>query len=185
MKWRNFFSVPNLLCYLRIILIPFFVYAYLKLDNYWLAVSLLVVMEISDLLDGFIARKFNQITDLGKILDPIADKLLQFSLLLILAITYPFSLVILVIFVGKEIILAIVGVVATTLLNHLEGARMCGKVATTVFYVCCLVLVLIPSIGQKWGNLLLLITGCFLIYSFISYLWFYINELRKNGTCRH
>ena len=84
MKFRQLFAIPNLLCYLRIALIPYFVVTYLHAQeaiDYLYTALILAVMEITDFLDGFIARRYHMVTEIGKIIDPIADKLLQLTLL--------------------------------------------------------------------------------------------------------
>ena len=77
--------VPNILTVIRFIFIPFIIVA-LSLNNYILALVLFTVSSISDVLDGCIARKYNAITDFGKLMDPLADKLTQISVLITLYI---------------------------------------------------------------------------------------------------
>ncbi|SEI81857.1 cardiolipin synthase [Kandleria vitulina] len=70
---KEFFSVPNILTYLRILLIPFFLYAYYCVDNgtiRFYSMIILFISAITDFLDGFIARRYKQITSIGKLLDP-------------------------------------------------------------------------------------------------------------------
>lgn len=78
MNKREIFSIPNLMSYFRIILVPIIVWRILIADareDYWIAAILVGISGLSDLLDGKVARKFNMVTELGKALDPIADKL--------------------------------------------------------------------------------------------------------------
>ena len=77
---RQLYSIPNLLSIMRILILPFFVWAYLMAEpqtGYPLSCMLLALSGLSDMLDGFIARRFHMVTDIGKILDPVADKLTQ------------------------------------------------------------------------------------------------------------
>ena len=69
------FSIPNLMGYFRLLLIPVFCYLYLAKEAYHWAAGVVLLSSLTDLFDGMIARKFNMITNLGKALDPIADKL--------------------------------------------------------------------------------------------------------------
>ena len=73
-KPADFVTIPNLLTYLRILLIAPFVISFIK-EQYILAMVFLGISALSDCCDGYIARRFNQITALGKMLDPVADKL--------------------------------------------------------------------------------------------------------------
>ena len=73
---KEAFNIPNMLGYFRLLLIPVFAMLYLK-EQYLQAGLVAVLSGLSDVLDGWVARKFNQITELGKVLDPMADKLTQ------------------------------------------------------------------------------------------------------------
>ena len=76
--------IPNILTVLRFLLIPFIVY-YIIADQYLLAFIFLTISGLTDVLDGCIARKFNFITNFGKLIDPLADKTTQIAVLLTLA----------------------------------------------------------------------------------------------------
>ena len=182
MKFKQLFAIPNLLCYLRIALIPYFVVTYLHAQeaiDYLYTALILAVMEITDFLDGFIARRYHMVTEIGKIIDPIADKLLQLTLLVLLIYQYPLAVGVLVLFLIKETSMTICGLVSIRKKCRLDGALWCGKVATTVFYICMVLLILFPSIGQLLADILLLVTAAFLIYSFIVYMKTYYQMLKK------
>ena len=95
-------TVPNALSVLRILVVPFFAWRFLKGDLVTAAV-LLCLSGLSDLFDGMIARKFNQVTELGKMLDPFADKLTQGVVALCLAVKFPVICPVLAIFILKEL----------------------------------------------------------------------------------
>ena len=89
---KDVFTIPNMLSLFRLSLIPVYVSIYLNARtdrDYLLAGSILAVSCLTDLVDGYIARKFNQISNLGKLLDPFADKLTQLTLVICLSIRYP------------------------------------------------------------------------------------------------
>ena len=93
------FNIPNCLCFFRILLIPLFLYVYFVADfknRYIVAAFVLAISGISDFLDGFIARKFNMVTDFGKFIDPVADKLTQFVLAITLLFSYPLAWILLI-----------------------------------------------------------------------------------------
>lgn len=183
MKLKQFFSIPNLLCYVRIALIPYFIYTYLHAEqtiDYLFTACILAVMEITDFLDGFIARHYNMVTEAGKIIDPIADKLLQLTLLILLVYHYPLAAIVLILFLIKETGMTICGLLSIHKKCKLDGALWCGKVSTTVFYLCMVILILFPSIQQAFANILLTVTAAFLFYSFVIYMKTYYQMLKKH-----
>ena len=104
---RELFSIPNLLSFFRLVLIPVYAYIYLNATQtyqYFIAGSIMAVSCLTDMIDGKIARHFNMITTLGKILDPVADKVTQFTLTLCLSLKYPVLLPVLSLFVGHHIV---------------------------------------------------------------------------------
>ena len=87
---KDLFKLPNILCYIRIALVPLFLYLYftaMEPKDYYIATLVVLLSGITDFLDGQIARRCNMITDLGKIIDPVADKLMQFAMLIALILT--------------------------------------------------------------------------------------------------
>ena len=138
------FNIPNCLCFFRILLIPLFLYVYFVADfknRYLVAAFVLVISGISDFLDGFIARKFNMVTDFGKFIDPVADKLTQFVVAITLLFSYPLAWVLLIIIILKDLMLAIVGLYLYDYGLKITGASWWGKIATAYFYVIVIVLI--------------------------------------------
>lgn len=99
--------VPNILTIIRFILIPFII-LYALADNYVAVIIILSISGITDILDGYIARKFNFITDFGRLVDPLADKCTQISVLVVLTIKNIIPLWIIIIVIVKEL-LCIIG----------------------------------------------------------------------------
>lgn len=128
-------TIPNWLSFIRIALIPVFMVLFLK-DHVLVAVIVMAVAAITDLFDGKIARKFNQVSNLGKILDPIADKLSQMAIVIVLIVTYWDNAIkyLFMFFIVKEVIMIIGGVVLLAQGMRPTAAEMWGKVATNVFY---------------------------------------------------
>lgn len=126
-------SIPNMITLVRIILTPLFVRLYLEGEH---AASMLLLMfaVLSDLLDGFIARKFGMITPLGKVLDPVADKLLQLAMLLCLIERSPGVLPLLLLHLMRETGLFVMGALAYRRTGQLIGARWYGKLCTALMY---------------------------------------------------
>ena len=101
--WNKNINIPNALSVLRILIIIPFVYFFMNM-RILEAMACLVISGLSDMFDGMIARRFNQFTELGKMLDPVADKLTQVTVVICLAIQNPILIPLLAIFVIKELI---------------------------------------------------------------------------------
>lgn len=84
---EDLFKIPNILCYIRILIVPLFIYMFLQ-KWYWQSAIVVIVAAATDVVDGWIARKFNMVSDWGKFIDPVADKLMQFAMLAVLLIKY-------------------------------------------------------------------------------------------------
>ena len=170
---REIFSIPNLMGYFRILLIPLFSWMYCTADStgdYYAAAVVVGVSGLTDMFDGKIARRFHMITELGKFIDPLADKLTQAALLICLAIRYPLMRAVLVLFVIKEGFMAVMGAMLLPRGKKLDGAMWFGKVCTAVLYAVLFLLLLLPGIGATAANVLIGICGAFLLFSFLMYI---------------
>lgn len=179
---RELFSIPNLLSFFRLVLIPVYAYIYLNATQayqYFIAGSIMAVSCLTDMIDGKIARHFNMITTLGKILDPVADKVTQFTLTLCLSLKYPVLLPVLSLFVVKEGFQLIAGLFFWRKGRMLPGALMAGKVCTTVLFISLIALVLFPSMNPAAVNLIALVDSVFLFISFINYILAYFGRNKK------
>ena len=127
-------SIPNMISLLRIVLTPLFVRFYLEGEQ-TAAMVLLGLAALSDMLDGFIARRFKMITPLGKVLDPVADKLLQLGMLLCLADKSPWVLPLLLLHLLRELWLFALGGLVYRRSGLLLGAKLYGKLCTAFLYV--------------------------------------------------
>ena len=155
--FKGCLTIPNLLSVIRILLIPVFAYLFYNDEKIW-AVVILALSGLSDTFDGQIARKFNQISDLGKVLDPVADKLTQIAIAVMLLIDFKSAQNpiinalgwVFLVFLIKEAVM-IVGGLVMLLLNIRPGAaEFWGKAATVVFYVG---MVIIIAVGPEVGAL--------------------------------
>ena len=147
-SWRaQLRTVPNQLSCLRLALIPLICLVYKK-QAYKTAAALVVASGLTDMLDGCIARRCDLITDLGKILDPIADKLTQLALVLLLWGRYRWFGYLLILFAVKELFMAIAGILVLHKRGEVHGAIWCGKVSTAVFYCVTVALVFFPAIHE-------------------------------------
>lgn len=182
-NWKKeLFTIPNLLSMFRLVLLPIYARIYLNATEeyeYMIAGSIMAVSCLTDLVDGKIARKFNQITNLGKVLDPFADKITQFTLTLCLSLKYPVLHPVLALFVVKEAFQLIVGIIFLTKGRMLPGALMAGKICTTILFVSLIALVLLPQMNPLLVDAIALVDGIFLLISFIAYITAYFGKDKK------
>lgn len=148
-------TIPNFISVIRICLIPVIAVLYYN-DQIWWAVAMIAVSGLSDAVDGKIARRFNQVSALGKILDPVADKLTIFALAIVLFLKFreaqseamqAFAWVFLL-FIIKDVIMILGGAILIALGTRPVAAEIWGKVATLVFYM---VMVVIVGFGPEIG----------------------------------
>ena len=179
---KEIFTIPNLLSLFRLVMIPFYVVIYLNATEsyqYITAGAIMAVSCLTDLIDGKIARHFNMISTLGKILDPLADKVTQFTLTLCLSLKYPVLIPVLALFVVKEAFQLIVGFFHLRRGKMLPGALLAGKVCTTVLFISLIGLVLFPSVSPIAVDAIALVDTVFLVISFISYILAYFGKNAK------
>ena len=182
-NWKKeIFTIPNLLSMFRLVLIPVYVYVYLKATTameYILAGSILAASCLTDVVDGQIARHFNMVTTLGKVLDPVADKATQFTLTLCLSMKYPALLPVLILFVVKESFQLIAMIVSFCHGKVLPGALIPGKVCTVVLFISLIAMVLFPNMHTLVVNSIAIVDALFLAYSFVSYILAYYGKNTK------
>lgn len=178
---KEYFNIPNLMGYFRIILLPVFLYVYGQAETpseYMAAFIILAVSFLTDLLDGKIARKFNMVTDFGKVLDPVADKLTQGALAIAVTLHYPLMKMFLLIFLCREIYMAVIGLYLLKKKKICNGAQWYGKVCTTIIDVgVCLLL--LPSIPYQAANIMIIIMIISVLFTWIKYIQFHASIIRQ------
>ena len=179
-------TVPNALSLLRILIVPFFAW-YFMADQLPVAVALLVLSGLTDMVDGMLARKLNQVTELGKMLDPFADKLTQGVVALCLAIKFPVICPVLLLFIAKELTMLCCAVVLLKKQKRPCAAKWYGKVATVLFYLSVAVIVVMDGFFHVEGtvfnvvsNVLLILTAVRMVYSAVKYFQIFLKILRSN-----
>lgn len=176
---KDILTIPNLLSLFRLVLIPVYVVIYLNATepaHYYIAGGILAVSCLTDMIDGKIARHFNMISTVGKILDPLADKATQFTLILCLAITYPVLWIIIGLFVVKESFQLIAGILMLRKGKMLTGALFSGKVCTAVLFLSLIVLVLMPDLSRTAVIIITAIDGIFMLIAFAEYGYTYLKQ---------
>lgn len=146
--FENWNTIPNWLCFIRIALIPVFSVLFVKGYYLWAFIAM-IVAALTDVFDGKIARKFNMVSNLGKILDPIADKLSQMAIVIILIIKFwtndGIVKYIFFLFIFKELLMICGGVILMSKGMRPTAAEIWGKAATVVFYVFMITIIAIGS----------------------------------------
>jgi len=178
---KEIFTIPNILSLFRIILAFVFLYIAAQFgisENRMLLVSILVISGFSDFLDGKIARRFNMVSELGKIIDPIADKLTQAVLLICCLGKYTLSRYVFVLFIIKEIYMFINGTRTIMVTGSNDGAMWYGKVSTATFYAVMFILFLFPDIPDVAAEVMIMLCGLLMLMAFILYARHY-KQLQK------
>lgn len=181
-NWKKeLFTIPNVLSLFRLALIPVYVVIFLRADSkndYFLAATILAVSCLTDLIDGKVARHFNMVSTVGKVLDPFADKITQFTLILCLAVQHPVIWLLVGLFFVKEVFQLVAGSITFKKGIMLKGALMTGKICTTVLFISLILMVMIPTMSDRTINIIVIIDAVFLLISFSDYLYTYAK--RKN-----
>ena len=138
-------NIPNVLTISRFFLIPFIIY-FIVIDNYLLAFIFLTISGLTDVLDGFIARKFNFITNFGKLIDPLADKATQISVLIALTFKNIIPFWMIVVVALKEAAM-IAGASFLYGKELVVSSKWYGKLSTVLFYIA-----IVCSFGIRYWN---------------------------------
>lgn len=162
-------SIPNLISCLRILLIPFIIIAYFQ-GKLLLSLLLVFISGLTDVIDGFIARRFNQCTTLGKVLDPIADKLTQLALGICLCAAYPVISILIITLVIKETLMLMWGLRLLKAGQPPFSARWWGKLATAAFYTSTLGIIAFNShLSDVHVTIICVLVVALLINSMVLY----------------
>ncbi len=182
-NWKKeIFTIPNLLSLFRLLLLPVYAYIYLNAQEdyqFLIAGTIMALSCITDLIDGKIARRYNMISNLGKILDPLADKITQFTLILCLSLKYSVLIPVLALLLVKDVFQLVLGLINLRKGKMLPGALMAGKVCTTVLFVSLIALVLFPNMDPGVVNVIAGVDAIFLVISFASYIQAYFGKNTK------
>ncbi len=168
-KKNQILTIPNLLSVVRLALIPVIVWLYSYEKNYYAAIGVIILSAATDIVDGWIARHFNMISDFGKALDPLADKLTQAALLICLLSKYKAMWGLIVVFGLCEITKFTLGIIIAKKHDEVNGAKWYGKVNTVVIYATMMALILFPQMNDILANALMLLCGAVMIAAHVLY----------------
>ena len=183
MKMRDWkkqvLTIPNLLSTLRLLFIPVYISIYRSAQStsgYLLAGCILALSCLTDMVDGMIARRYNMISTVGKILDPLADKATQISLIICLASRHNTLWYLLLLFLIKESFQLIAGCVRMHKGQMLKGALPSGKICTAVLFISLTLLVVFPQINDRTIQIITITDAIFMTISFAEYMISYHNR---------
>ena len=185
-KSKSICTIPNILTSFRIILIPFIIWFYFDeriAAHIYISISLIVLSGITDIADGFIARKYNMISDVGRVLDPIADKLTQFSIAICLIKTHPLIVSVVAVIFVKEMATLIGAIIFINKVKTTPQAQWWGKMTTVVIYltilffiICDLLEYTAPAAVEV--TVIAANIGC-MVFAFLNYLLVYIEGRKR------
>ncbi len=166
--------------FFRLCLIPVIVWLYCVKENYLWTTVIFLISGATDIIDGFIARKFNMISDFGKAFDPVADKLTQIAMLFCLVTRFPLMLVPLIILVIKEVLAATMNLITLKKAGFVVAAVWHGKVNTVLLYATMFVHIVWFNIPETVSNIL--IGGCIamMLLSSVLYTKSDVKDIKEN-----
>ena len=132
---QEVFTLPNILSFIRLFMIPLIVWIYTVKQRYILTLILVGVSAVTDVIDGKIARKYNLISEIGKVLDPVADKLTQFALIVCLSTRYEKMLYLAATLFLREMLMILFGFIAAKKKRSMFNSKWFGKLATVTVYL--------------------------------------------------
>lgn len=173
LKKDQILTIPNLLSLVRLALIPVIIWLYCSRKNQGAVVAVIVLSGLTDIVDGYIARKFNMVSDFGKILDPIADKLTQAALIICLISGYKLMIPLIIEFILRELVMLLMGYLAIRRKNQVNSSQWFGKLTTVMMYAVMSLLILFPGIPMWCANAMIILCGITMLASLIMYARFY------------
>jgi CDP-diacylglycerol--glycerol-3-phosphate 3-phosphatidyltransferase len=185
---KNILTIPNFMSFFRILLIPMIIWLYCIRCNRYAAVVVIAVSALTDILDGIIARKCNMVSDFGKIIDPIADKLTQATLIICLMTRYRWMGALILLLLIKEGFMLLMGYLTLKRTDTVNSAKWYGKASTVILDAVIMILVLFEKISETAANILILACGLAMLMSLVLYIKFYagiliqVNSKKKNNN---
>ena len=182
MRKKLFSILPNLLSMVRIALVPVFIISYFTETGEmktW-ALVIYVVAFITDALDGYIARRYNLISNLGKVLDPLGDKLMMTAALSCMTISGRLPVWTVIIVVAKESVMGIGGlVIHRRAKTEIPPSNIFGKTATVVFVCACVVIMIFPTLPDIYATSLIALAIGLTFAALLSYIMTYRTVMKK------
>ncbi len=177
-------NVPNTLTVIRFIVIVPMVQFLLK-EEYIQAGIMILISALSDMMDGFLARRLNQVTDLGKILDPIADKLTLIAVVICVNVIYPEVMPFVLVLFAKELLMLAGGAFLLKFRIRPPAAKWFGKLSTVLFYSSITTLIMLKAIWGYNNDILTLtllsVTTVSMLFSLVMYFILFVGLVREKN----
>lgn len=177
------FTVPNILTFCRIVLIAPFLYFFIA-ERYIEATAILTASGLSDCFDGLLARKLNQVSDLGKLLDPVADKLTLVAVAVCICIMFPIVIPLMIILALKDLLMLCGGLYMIKKGIKPPAAKWYGKVGTIVFYFSVCLIVFLKAFYQIESDILTIVlmslTAITMIFALVKYFQLFLKLKKEN-----
>lgn len=176
-------TIPNILSIFRILLIPLFVFSFFWGGDtgHLYAAIILLISGATDFLDGVIARRFHQISELGKILDPFADKVTQVAVGLCLCIKYTsiWLIIMMVLIIIKELMMMSAAIILFKKNLKVRGSRWFGKVATFLFYAAVVAFTLFPALRGLPMDVISITITMTMTYALVRYIFEFFSMVNR------
>ncbi|MBO4251235.1 MAG: CDP-alcohol phosphatidyltransferase family protein [Clostridia bacterium] len=172
-------TVPNILSVIRLCLIPVIIWEYIFLENYFWAAITVVISGATDVVDGFIARKFNMVSHVGRILDPAADKLTQIAVIACLCVRFNMMIVPLAILVVKELVNGIIALKMLKTTGKTINSEWHGKLATVFLYLMITVHLFWVEIPLVVSDTMIGVSIALMTLSFVLYVIKNLNAINQ------
>lgn len=176
---KKILTIPNLLSLFRLCLIPLIVWLYCIKKSYVWAIAFLLLSGLTDIVDGYVARRFHMVSDFGKAFDPVADKLTQLAMLICLITHFPNMLVPVIVLSIKEVVAAVLGIVVIKKTGQVISAVWHGKANTVLLYSTIVIHLAWYQIPQALSNILIGICTVMMLFSAVLYTRRNIQLLKK------
>ncbi len=169
-RYKNkIITIPNILSFFRLCLIPVIVWLYCFQKDYLWTTVIFIISGLTDIVDGFIARRFDMISDFGKAFDPVADKLTQIAMMFCLVTRFPLMLIPLIILIIKEALAAVMNMITLEKAGFVVAAKWHGKLNTVLIYVTMFIHIVWFNIPEAVSDIL--IGVCIIMMLISSFLY--------------
>lgn len=181
-------NIPNILSAIRLCLVPLFVYLFFTLENKWYAILVFFIAGATDVLDGYLARRNKWVSNVGKILDPLADKTMQCAALVCFSIEKMIPVWIAALYIIKELLIGAGALFVFRKKSVVVKSSFWGKFAVCVFYLSIAALVWLQNAPHStrvvWTVAICAAMLCFAVVALVQYFREYIRSRSENPDIR-